>query len=201
MPTAAFALAVASYISLHPAFLLPPIGLLCYDQFCYQQSRADKPSETSQTQIKVAVDQRARPSALPYAVQLTLVFISTVTLLLSLSRIILPSFAFIPSVYLTPLQLPDLTPNPGLWWYFFIEMFDTFRSFFLGVFWLHMLAYSVPLCIRLRKQPLVATVLMMGIIAVFEPYANVGAVGAWLSSLCLLGHVFERTYTFAIPIK
>lgn len=30
--------------------------------------------------------------------------------------------------------LPDLTPNPGLWWYFFTEMFDHFRPFFLMVF-------------------------------------------------------------------
>lgn len=32
------------------------------------------------------------------------------------------------------LTLPDLTPNPGLWWYFFTEMFDHFRPFFLMVF-------------------------------------------------------------------
>lgn len=32
------------------------------------------------------------------------------------------------------LTLPDLTPNPGLWWYFFTEMFDHFRPFFLVVF-------------------------------------------------------------------
>jgi hypothetical protein len=30
--------------------------------------------------------------------------------------------------------LPDLTPNPGLWWYFFTEMFDHFRPFFLSAF-------------------------------------------------------------------
>ena len=30
--------------------------------------------------------------------------------------------------------LPDLTPNPGLWWYFFTEMFDHFRPFYLMVF-------------------------------------------------------------------
>ena len=30
--------------------------------------------------------------------------------------------------------LPDLTPNPGLWWYFFTEMFEHFRPFYLMVF-------------------------------------------------------------------
>jgi phosphatidylinositol glycan class U len=43
------------------------------------------------------------------------------------------------------LTMPDLTPNIGLTWYFFIEMFDHFRSFFLGVFALHPLVYVAPL--------------------------------------------------------
>ncbi len=34
----------------------------------------------------------------------------------------------------TRLLLPDLTPNAGLWWYFFTEMFDHFRAFFLVAF-------------------------------------------------------------------
>ena len=193
MPTSAFALAVASYLSLHPAFMLPPVGLLCYDRLCQQESASESEDVKQPADSKTAIDQRNLPPAFPFAVQLTILFFATFALLLGLSSILLPSFQFIPSVYLTPLQLPDLTPNPGLWWYFFIEMFDAFRSFFLGVFWLHMLSYSVPLCLRLRKQPLAAVVLMMGVIAIFEPYANIGDVGAWLSCLCLLGHVFECT--------
>lgn len=190
MTTAAFALAIATYLSLHPAFLLPPIGLLCYDRLRQHLSGPDKPGET-----KVALDQRNLPSSILYCLQLGGTFLLACAFLLGLSRMLLPSWSFIPSVYLTHLQLPDLTPNAGLWWYFFIEMFDPFRSFFLGVFWLHMLSYSAPLCLRLRKQPFAATVLMLGVIAVFEPYANIGNVGAWLSSLALLGHSFESTYT------
>ncbi len=30
--------------------------------------------------------------------------------------------------------MSDLAPNIGMWWYFFTEMFDHFRNFFLGVF-------------------------------------------------------------------
>lgn len=48
------------------------------------------------------------------------------------------------------LTLPDLVPTIGLWWYFFTEIFDTFRNFFLGVFQLHMVVYVVPLCIKIR---------------------------------------------------
>lgn len=195
LTTSAFALAIASYISLHPVLLLPPIGLLCYDRLCYQHSgqtvRADVVSGTVPAKGKIAVDQRTRPLPLPFAGMLTITFATSILFLLGLSRTLLPSWNFLSNVYLTPLTMPDLTPNPGVWWYFFIEMFDAFREFFLGVFWLHMLAYSVPFCIRFQKQPLAAVVLMMGILSIFQPYANVGDVGAWLSCLCLLGHVFE----------
>ncbi|KAK4507630.1 hypothetical protein PRZ48_001365 [Zasmidium cellare] len=205
--TTAFALAIASYISLHPALLLPPIGLLCYDRLCHKEIGANiqsgKPGATSDSKpsTKVAVDQRSLPAGLPFAILLAVTYFAGLAFLVGLSRFLLPSWNFISSVYMTPLTLPDLTPNPGLWWYFFIEMFDAFREFFLGVFWLHMLSYSVPFCLRFRKQPLVAVVLMMGVIAVFQPYANVGDAGAWLSCLCLLGHIFEvcSTHRYTFP--
>lgn len=196
--TAAFALAVASYISLSPVLLLAPIGMLCYDRVCIAATEKTPGPTVNGAQpaaaprVNQSTDLRTQPKPFPFAAAFGLVFIATLALLLLLSRPLLPSWSFIPSVYLTLLTLPDLTPNAGLWWYFFIEMFDAFRSFFLGVFWLHMLSYSVPLCLRLKKQPLAAVVLMMGIIAIFQPYANAGDAGAWLSCLGLVGHLFER---------
>lgn len=186
----AFALALASYTSLHPLLLLPPIGLLCSDQAC----KASTPSAAKDGNQK----SNAKPTLMAFALSFLGPFIATAALLLMLSRLILPSFAFLQSLYLTPLSLPDLTPNPGLWWYFFTEMFDAFRSFFLGVFWLHMLAYSVPFTIRLRNQPLAAVVAMMGVLAIFQPYANIGEVGAWLAATCLMGHVFSGKPMFAM---
>ncbi|TKA70791.1 hypothetical protein B0A55_06905 [Friedmanniomyces simplex] len=203
--TAAFAVALAGHTSLHPVMLLPPIGLLCYDRVCVQSAEKGQTSETDgaiadSTKTNVAVDLRSQPQPLQFGLRFVATFICAEAFLFGFSRLILPSWRFIPSIYMTLLELPDLTPNAGLWWYFFIEMFDAFRSFFLGVFWLHMLSYSVPFCLRFQRQPLAAVVLMMGIIAVFEPYANAGDAGAWLSCLCLLGHLFELTslhrYTF-----
>ena len=197
--TAAFALAIASYISLHPILLLPPIGLLCYDQLCVQLAGTATKTEDGVSgkgkTTRIACSQELLPSLLTFAIVLVSTFAASTGFLLAISRLLLPSWQFLESVYMTPLTMPDLTPNSGLWWYFFIEMFDAFREFFLGVFWLHMLSYSIPFCIRFRKQPLAAVVLMLGINAVFQPYANVGDVGTWLSSLCLLGHVFECKYT------
>jgi phosphatidylinositol glycan class U len=67
-----------------------------------------------------------------------------------------------------------------------------------GVFWLHMLAYSVPFTIRLRAQPLAAVIAMYGVLAIFQPYANVGEVGSWLATTTLMGHVFSsKSHTLA----
>lgn len=189
--SAAFALAMASYTSLHPVLLLPPIGMLCHDQL---RKQAGFTAPQTSGKKAATVDERNLPNPWTTSTHLVTSFLTTLTILLSLSRLLLPSWSFLPSVYLTPLSLPDLTPNPGLWWYFFTEMFDAFRNFFLGVFWLHMLSYSVPFCVRLRKQPLVAVVAMMGITAIFQPYANVGEVGAWLSAVALLSHTFESEW-------
>jgi phosphatidylinositol glycan class U len=48
------------------------------------------------------------------------------------------------------LTVSDLTPNLGLCWYFFIEMFDQFRPFFLVVFQIHVFIFAVPVSIKLR---------------------------------------------------
>lgn len=190
----AFALAIASYSSLHPLLLLPPIGLLCYDQSC---KAPQQPSNDDGKSGKQATIEPKKPTPLSFTIAFLTPFLLTLLLLLTLSRLLLPSSTFLSTLYLTPLSLPDLTPNPGLWWYFFTEMFDAFRAFFLGVFWLHMLAYSAPFTIRLRKQPLAAIVAMQGVLAIFQPYANVGDVGAWLAATCIMSHLFPSTSPFA----
>lgn len=53
-------------------------------------------------------------------------------------------------LFITSLQVSDLTPNMGLFWYFFTEMFEHFRNFFLWVFQLNAFFYCIPLTIKLR---------------------------------------------------
>ncbi|KAI5251669.1 GPI transamidase-like protein component PIG-U [Aureobasidium subglaciale] len=180
----AFALAMASYMSLHPLLLLPPLAILCYDSYVL---RRKNPLESGHT------------TGLPaFAVRYTVVLVATIAILFALSCALTGDWSFISSVYASRLLLPDLTPNVGLWWYFFIEIFDSFRNFFLGVFWLHMVSYSPALTIRLREQPLAAIVLLCGIFAIFQPYANVGDAGFWLSLLSMYGHVHELS-RYAFP--
>ncbi len=49
----------------------------------------------------------------------------------------------------------DLTPNMGLWWYFFAEIFEHFRLFFLFVFHMQPVLLLLPLTLRLWRKPTV----------------------------------------------
>lgn len=46
--------------------------------------------------------------------------------------------------------IKDLTPNVGLFWYFFIEMFRQFRTYFLLAFLFIHAFIGLPLCYRFR---------------------------------------------------
>ncbi|KLU82640.1 hypothetical protein MAPG_01711 [Magnaporthiopsis poae ATCC 64411] len=120
--------------------------------------------------------------------------------LLSLSYLVTSmSWEFLPSTYGVQLTLADLAPNVGLWWYFFIEMFDSFRSFFLAVFWLHLAAYVGGVTIRIRSQPLAAMVILLGLLAVFKPYPSVADTSLFLGLLPLFRHIFPlMRYSFVV---
>ncbi|KFX88189.1 hypothetical protein O988_09129 [Pseudogymnoascus sp. VKM F-3808] len=167
--TSMFALAFASYLSMYPLLLLPPLVLLCYDR-----RRASKVQESLISFVLSTV-----PSVG-----------GSIYALLYMSYQISGSWEFIPSTYGVQLLLPDLTPNVGLWWYFFIEMFDSFRSFFLGVFWLHLSSYVVGLSIRLRDQPLFVITTLLGIFAIFKPYPSISDTSLYLAMIPLYRHVF-----------
>ena len=167
------ALALAAYLSLNPVLLLPPLLLLTHD-------------------IKHSKQPGTNPKH--YAQQIA-VFVGTLAVLLFLSYgITNGSWEFLASTYGNHLLLVDLTPTIGLWWYFFIEMFDSFREFFLGVFWLHLVSYVGGLCLRLRRQPLFVLTTMLGLFAIFKPYPGVSDASLYLALIPLYRHVFPRKW-------
>ncbi|KAI7865524.1 GPI transamidase subunit PIG-U [Spinellus fusiger] len=95
-------------------------------------------------------------------------------LLLGLSRLWMGSWDFIHAVYGVVVFLSDLTPNVGMFWYFFIEIFDQFRSFFMVVFQLHSFIFVAPLCIKQRHMPIFVITILCGIMSVFKSYPSVG---------------------------
>ncbi|PWY97193.1 PIG-U-domain-containing protein [Testicularia cyperi] len=94
-------------------------------------------------------------------------------------------------VYGTQLLMTDLTPNLGLWWYFFMEIFDHFRDFFLLTFNVHVASYALPFMIKYRQDPLFGITLMTGVFAVFKSYPTLGDHAVFLSLLSLHSQIFE----------
>lgn len=174
--TSMLALAFASYLSMYPILLFPPLALLCYDR---------------RRLVKIV------ESPTSFLLSTIPVVAISIYALLYMSFQITGSWEFLSSTYGVQLLLPDLTPNVGLWWYFFIEMFDSFRAFFLGVFWLHLSSYVGGLTIKLRRQPLFVITTLLGIFAVFKPYPSISDTSLYLAMLPLYRHVFPlMRYTF-----
>lgn len=105
------------------------------------------------------------------------------------------------------LTVPDFQPNIGLFWYFFIEMFDHFRSLFIYSFQINAtILYLIGLSIRFRRNGLLLMVSLLAVIATFKSYPSTGDVGLILSLLplwtylfhCKIFHFNNSTYTYII---
>lgn len=169
------ALAVAAYLSLYPVLLFPPLLILCYDQSRRRGIQVSTPSI--------------------FILKYLLLFSASIAWFLYISYLLTGgSWEFLLSTYGVHLLLPDLTPNVGLWWYFFIEMFDSFREFFLGVFWLHLTGYVGGFCIRVRNQPLFVITSLLGIFAVFKPYPSISDTSLYFALVPMYRHVFPRKF-------
>ncbi|KIX93971.1 uncharacterized protein Z520_10308 [Fonsecaea multimorphosa CBS 102226] len=166
---AMFALAMGTYLSMYPALLLPPTLLMIY-------------KSNRSTSLVAPI--------LSYATGLAA--------LLATTPILTSGFwDFLASCYGVQITVPDLTPNVGLWWYFFIEIFDSFRDFFVGVFWLHLVGYVGGMTLRLQNQPLFVITSLLGLFAIFKPYPSIADVSLYLGFLPMYQHVLPLTrYTF-----
>jgi phosphatidylinositol glycan class U len=161
---ACISLSLATYQSLYPALLLVPLCLKLV-----HSSPKVSPTTTVMT-------------------TLTMFSIFLASLLL-LSAEICGDWSFLHSVYGFILTVPELTPNMGIFWYFFTEMFDHFRVFFVWTFQLNLLLYVAPLSIKFPSHPLLLSTTMIGLIAVFKSYPSTGDVGLFLSLLPLFSHL------------
>lgn len=117
----AAAIAFAAYLSLYPIMLISPLALMV----------------------------ARRRGALGVALLLLGTGASLAGLLFASHRLV-GSWRFLEEVYGFTLTVPDLTPNVGFFWYFFTEVFSTFKPLFLWSFQLHIALYWLPLSLTLR---------------------------------------------------
>eukprot|EP00731_Ephydatia_muelleri_P026555 Em0018g655a len=109
------------------------------------------------------------------------------------------SWDFLQAVYGIMLTVSDLTPNVGLFWYFFTEAFEHFRVFFLCVFQINAFIYVLPLSVRFSDQPLFLTYILLSLMALFKSYPCVGDLTLPLALLPLWSHTFSYLrYTLVV---
>uniref|UniRef100_A0A1B6LCH5 Phosphatidylinositol glycan anchor biosynthesis class U protein n=1 Tax=Graphocephala atropunctata TaxID=36148 RepID=A0A1B6LCH5_9HEMI len=125
-------------------------------------------------------------------VLLVVLFLTPLLGLLYLCHHITDSWAFLYSTYGFILNIPDLRPNVGLFWYFFTEMFEHFRALFICAFQLNAgLLYVAPLSLRLYREPVLLAASLTALSAVFRSYPSVGDVGFYLALLPMWKHLFH----------
>lgn len=180
--------ALAAYETMYPIMLIVPAALLLADR------------EVRDTKL---------PSFMVvFSVTQTLICVSSaLTLLLFVSNYAENSWEFIRSTYGFLLTVSDLAPNVGIFWYFFTEVFDHFRTFFVFVFQIHAFIYLPPLTIRLRKHPLFLAYSLLALSAIFRSYPSLGDSAFCFSLLPMWRHlsiytrnVFLSTTMFCVGI-
>lgn len=119
-------------------------------------------------------------------------FVLLLTGLLLLSHRLCGNWQFLGSTFGFILNVPDLRPNVGLFWYFFTEMFEHFRGLFICAFQINAVAlYVAPLTLRFHEEPMLLAVSLTALTAVFKSYPCLGDVGFYLGLLPMWRHLFS----------
>ncbi|GAA5879768.1 hypothetical protein JCM8547_007573 [Rhodosporidiobolus lusitaniae] len=184
-------ISLATHFSLYPVLLLPPLLLLAHQSSPTSATGEAKNGALASSLRKTAVEGAA-------------FFLFHQASLLFLSRYLTGSWEFLFSAYGVILTIPDLTPNIGLSWYFFIEMFDHFRAFFLCVWALHPVVYVAPLTYYYRENPLFAITLLTGATSLLKSYPSLGDYALWHGLLAcfseLLPYVHSPLFLSLLPL-
>ncbi|XP_023984112.1 phosphatidylinositol glycan anchor biosynthesis class U protein [Physeter macrocephalus] len=165
-------LALATYQSLYPLTLFVP-GLLYLLQRQY---------------IPVKVKSKA---FWIFSWEYAMMYLGSLVVIVCLSFFLLSSWDFIPAVYGFILSVPDLTPNIGLFWYFFAEMFEHFSLFFVCVFQINVFFYTIPLAIKLKEHPIFFMFIQIAIISIFKSYPTVGDVALYMAFFPVWNHLYR----------
>lgn len=98
---------------------------------------------------------------------------------------------WIGGTYIFQLSVTDLTPNVGVFWYFFTEMFDHFREFFLWTFQINAFLYVIPIAVCLRNNPYMVFFLQLVLLSILKPYPSVSDLALYLPLLIQWSHLSQ----------
>ncbi|XP_021925495.1 phosphatidylinositol glycan anchor biosynthesis class U protein isoform X2 [Zootermopsis nevadensis] len=119
-------------------------------------------------------------------------FITALHLLLYISLKLAGGWEFLHATHGFILNVPDLQPNVGLFWYFFTEMFENFRLLFICAFQINAtVLYLIPLTLRFHGEPMLLATSLTALTAIFKSYPTLGDVGFYLALLPMWKHLFK----------
>ncbi|KAJ1675287.1 hypothetical protein EV182_001559 [Spiromyces aspiralis] len=146
--------AIASHISVYPAILAIPISLYFSKQGLYLTD--------------------ALRSFATFAAVFAGIYVAFLAVYGS---------GFASSTFGFTFLVQDLQPNVGLYWYFFMEVFDEFRAFFLVVFHLVTFVFVVPVSWTYRHDFLFSSAMLLGLISTLKAYPEWGDFSLYLAFL------------------
>ncbi|RXI01029.1 hypothetical protein DVH24_001263 [Malus domestica] len=218
VPLAAFGWVIATHLSLYPMILLiPMILLLGYGPDTprkllllrrYGEVEDNSSSDSCQQQEKV-INQSELPPVFSWRpVGLFLLWaIMWSAYVLFLCGVSAKQYGdlweMFERMYGFILTVQDLSPNIGVLWYFFAEVFDFFRNFFLIVFQMNILFLIFPLAIRLKHRPCFLAFVYITISSMLKSYPSVGDSALYFGLLGwfvneLSGKSVEMRFSFCL---
>ena len=172
---AATASALATYTAPDAAWLLPAIALLC------------------------ASRQWAPRGGGPSVARFVGWCAASLASLLLASRAGLGSWDFL-RVYSAWLFAADSQPNCGAWWYLLAEIFPAQRGTLVAAMHLLPRVGLLPLALRLRRRPLLATCLSAALLPTFQPYPSAPCLTLSLALLACCCTAALRRHTVHAPL-
>lgn len=162
--------AIAGYLSTYPILLVIPLTALVH-----KIKPNGSKSLLNNNDVKLS---------------LLAVFATVIFLFLCSYMISGYSYNFIPFCYFQHIAFGKTFPNIGLWWYFFVEMFNSFVPFYKAVFNVFLCSFILPFTMRFHSTPFSAYILCLGWISLTRPYPTLADYGFFLSFLPLFQQLF-----------
>jgi GPI-anchor transamidase subunit U len=102
------------------------------------------------------------------------------------------SLDFINVVYWRMINIKDLTPNYGIFWYIITEMFDYFRNFFIFILNTHFLMLLVPFIYIFQNDPFFLNIMVLSITQIFKPYPVFLNLVYYMNFYLIFNHLFQK---------
>ncbi|XP_051118994.1 uncharacterized protein LOC127243152 isoform X3 [Andrographis paniculata] len=211
IPLAAFGWVIASHLSLYPLILVIPVVFLIGcgldappKTLCVQSKlKGEKGRSADHGESKSLTDKLTKDSSISWK-RVILFFLWAslwASYLLILCAVSMKDHGGLGEMFKRTygfiLTVKDLSPNIGVLWYFFAEVFDFFRNFFLIVFHVNIMFMILPLAIRLSHRPCFLAFVYLAISAVLKSYPSIGDSALYLSLLMLfVNELSEMQFSF-----